>query len=288
MIRAALYSLERFWVGELAQVAAGGVDCGRLQVLGPARRGWGCRRARAVGGVFSHRGPRSNNEDAGLVAIAPGHFAAVAVADGVGGLRAGEVASFRAMCVVLRSLAEAARRLGVFSREWFVDLFNRAHNEVAGGAGDGATTLSVAVYDLNAHVLHVASAGDSVVYMSPDVWSGGCGSAVGYRLVTPDLDESSNAEGRFITQAVGHKSYREPHYYQYPLGGCEDTVKIVFAATDGVDDFIDRSLYGGLVGRFRRCRSAEGLAKMLVCSALRRGGRDNATAAVLVILPVET
>ena len=288
MIRAALYSLERFWVGELAQVAAGGVDCGRLQVLGPARRGWGCRRARAVGGVFSHRGPRSNNEDAGLVAIAPGHFAAVAVADGVGGLRAGEVASFRAMCVVLRSLAEAARRLGVFSREWFVDLFNRAHNEVAGGAGDGATTLSVAVYDLNAHVLHVASAGDSVVYMSPDVWSGGCGSAVGYRLVTPDLDESSNAEGRFITQAVGHKSYREPHYYQYPLGGCEDTVKIVFAATDGVDDFIDRSLYGGLVGRFRRCRSAEGLAKMLVCSALRRGGRDNATAAVLAILPVET
>jgi serine/threonine protein phosphatase PrpC len=288
VIRAALYSLERFWVGELAQVAAGGVDCGRLQVLGPARRGWGCRRARAVGGVFSHRGPRSNNEDAGLVAIAPGHFAAVAVADGVGGLRAGEVASFRAMCVVLRSLAEAARRLGVFSREWFVDLFNRAHNEVAGGAGDGATTLSVAVYDLNAHVLHVASAGDSVVYMSPDVWSGGCGSAVGYRLVTPDLDESSNAEGRFITQAVGHKSYREPHYYQYPLGGCEDTVKIVFAATDGVDDFIDRSLYGGLVGRFRRCRSAEGLAKMLVCSALRRGGRDNATAAVLAILPVET
>jgi len=287
MIRAALYALERFWAGELPREASG-ADCGKLLELGEARSGWRCRWARAVGGVFSHRGPRSNNEDAGLVAIAPGHFAAVAVADGVGGLRAGEVASFRAMCVVLRSLAEAARRLGVFSREWFVDLFNRAHNEVAGGAGDGATTLSVAVYDLNAHVLHVASAGDSVVYMSPDVWSGGCGSAVGYRLVTPDLDESSNAEGRFITQAVGHKSYREPHYYQYPLGGCEDTVKIVFAATDGVDDFIDRSLYGGLVGRFRRCRSAEGLAKMLVCSALRRGGRDNATAAVLAILPVET
>ena len=288
MIRAVLYALERLWAGELAQVAAGGVDCGRLLELGPARRGWGCRGARAVGGVFSHRGPRRNNEDAGLVAVAPGHFAAVAVTDGVGGLRAGEVASFRAMCVVLRSLAEAAGGLGVFSREWFVDLFNRAHKEVAGGAGGGATTLSVAVYDLNAHVLHVASAGDSVVYMSPDVWSGGCGSAVGYRLVTPDLDESSNAEGRFITQAVGHKSYREPHYYQYPLGGCEDTVKVVLAATDGVDDFIDRSLYGGLVGRFRRCRSAEGLAKMLVCSALKRGGKDNATAAVLAILPVET
>jgi serine/threonine protein phosphatase PrpC len=288
MIRAVLYALERLWAGELAQEAVGGVDCGRLLELGPARRGWGCRGARAVGGVFSHRGPRRNNEDAGLVAVAPGHFAAVAVADGVGGLRAGEVASFRAMCVVLRSLAEAAGGLGVFSREWFVDLFNRAHNEVAGRAGGGATTLSVAVYDLNAHVLHVASAGDSVVYMSPDVWSGGCGSAVGYRLVTPDLDESSNAEGRFITQAVGHKSYREPHYYQYPLGGCEDTVKIVFAATDGVDDFIDRSLYGGLVGRFRRCGMAGGLAKMLVCSALKRGGKDNATAAVLAILPVET
>jgi serine/threonine protein phosphatase PrpC len=288
MIRAVLYALERLWAGELAQEAAGGVDCGRLLELGPARRGWGCRGARAVGGVFSHRGPRRNNEDAGLVAVAPGHFAAVAVADGVGGLRAGEVASFRAMCVVLRSLAEAAGGLGVFSREWFVDLFNRAHNEVAGRAGGGATTLSVAVYDLNAHVLHVASAGDSVVYMSPDVWSGGCGSAVGYRLVTPDLDESWDVKGRFITQAVGHKTYREPHYYQYPLGGCEDAVKVVFAATDGVDDFIDKSLYGGLVGRFRRCGTAGGLAKMLVCSALRRGGKDNATAAVLAILPVET
>jgi serine/threonine protein phosphatase PrpC len=287
VIRVALYSLERFWVGELAQVAAGGVDCGRLQELGPARRGLGCRGARAVGGVFSHRGPRDNNEDAGLVAIAPGHFAAVAVADGVGGLRAGEVASFRAVCTVLRGLLEVAGRLGAFSREWFVDLFNKAHEEVARWAGGGATTLALAVYDLNEHVLHVTSVGDSVVYMSPDVWSGGCGSAVGYRLVTPNLDELSNAEGRFITQAVGHKTYREPHYYRYSLGGCEDAVKVVSAVTDGVDDFINKSLYGGLVGRFRRCRSAEGLAKMLVCSALRRGGRDNATAAVLVILPVK-
>jgi len=288
VIRAALYALERFWVGELPREAVGGVDCGRLLELGPARRGWGCRGAWAVGGVFSHRGPRSSNEDAGLVAIAPGHFAAVAVADGVGGLRAGEVASFRAVCTVLRGLAEVAGRLGVFSREWFVDLFNKAHGEVARWAGGGATTLALAVYDLNEHVLHVASVGDSVVYMSPDVWGGGCGSAVGYRLVAPDLDESWDGKSRFITQAVGHKTYREPHYYRYPLGGCEDAVKVVFAATDGVDDFIDRSLYGGLVGRFRRCRSAEGLAKMLVCSALRRGGRDNATAAVLVILPVET
>ena len=287
MIRAALYTLERLWVGELSREAAG-ADCGKLLELGAVRRGWRCRGARAVGGVFSHKGPRGNNEDSGLVAIAPGHFAAVAVADGVGGLRAGEVASFRAMCTVLRGLAEVAGRLGAFSREWFVDLFNKAHGEVARWAGGGATTLAVAVYDLNEHVLHVASVGDSVVYMSPDVWSGGCGSAVGYRLVSPDLDESSNAEGRFITQAVGHKTYREPHYYRYPLGGCEDAVKIVFAATDGVEDFIDRSLYGGLVGRFRRCGTAEGLAKMLVCSALRRGGGDNATAAVLAILPVKT
>ncbi len=287
MIRAALYSLERFWVGELAQVAAGGVDCGRLLELGPARRGWGCRSATAVGGVFSHRGPRGNNEDAGLGAWARGLWAAGAGPAGVGALRAGQVASFRAMCVVLRGLAEVAGRLGAFSREWFVDLFDKAHGEVRRWAGGGATTLALAVYDLNEHVLHVASVGDSVVYMSPDVWSVGCGSAVGYRLVSPDLDESSNAGGRFLTQAVGHKTYLGPHYYRYPLGGCEDAVKVVFAATDGVDDFIDKSLYGGLVGRFRRCRSAEGLAKMLVCSALRRGGRDNATAAVLAILPVE-
>jgi len=287
VIRAALYALERLWAGEISPKAAQ-VDCGKLLELGAIRRGWGCREARATGSVYSHRGPRGNNEDAGLVAVAPGHFAAVAVADGVGGLRAGEAASFRAMCVVLRGLVEAAGEVGVFSEEWFVDLFSRAHGEVTRWAGGGATTLSVAVYDLNAHVLHVASVGDSVVYMSPDVWSWGCGSAVGYRLLTPDLDESSNAGGRFITQAVGHRSYRRPHYYRYPLGGCEDAVKVVFAVTDGVDDFVDKSLYGGLVGRFRRCGNAGGLARLMVCSALRRGGRDNATAAVLAILPVKT
>ena len=193
------------------------------------------------------------------------------------------------MCVVLRGLVEAAGELGVFSGEWFVELFNRAHREVMGEAGGGATTLSLAVYDLNAQVLHVASVGDSVVYMSPDVWGGGCGSAVGYRLLTPDLDEAGDSKGSFITQAVGHqRSYRGPHYYRYLLGGCEDVVKVVFAATDGVDDFVDKSLYGGLVGRFRRCGSAGGLARLLVCSALRRGGRDNATAAVVAILPPRT
>ena len=282
MIRGMFYALERLWAGGLSR---GVVDCRRLLELGASRGGWRCGGAGAVGSVYSHRGPRGNNEDAALVVVAPGRFAAVAVADGVGGLRAGELASFSAMCTVLRGFVEAAGSFGMFSRSWFVELFNKAHEEVVKLSGGGATTLAVAAYDLNAHVLHVAAVGDSVVYMSPDVWSGGCGAAVGYRLLTPDLDEAVEAGGRYLTQAVGHRSYRGPHYYQYPLGGCENAVKVVVAVTDGVDDFVDRSLYGGLAGRFKRCGSAWGLARLLVCSALRRGGRDNATAGVLAILP---
>ncbi|MCC6021194.1 MAG: protein phosphatase 2C domain-containing protein [Thermoproteaceae archaeon] len=284
MIRAVLYALERLWAGEVRPGSAW-VDCSELLELGVVRRAWGCRGARAVGGVYSHRGPRRNNEDASLAAIAPEHFAAVAVADGVGGLRAGEVASYRAICVVLKSLAEAAGRLGVFSQRWFEELFNNAHEETVKSAGGGATTLSIAVYDLNAHILHVANVGDSVVYLTPDVLGG---SAEGYRLLTTELDETYNASGRFVTQALGHKTYRGPHYKWYSLGGYEDVLKVIIAASDGVDDFIDRALYSELPRRFRECKSAGSLAKLLVCSAVARGGRDNATAAVLAILPTGT
>ncbi len=280
-ITTVFYALERCWGGKLLPNAASR-SCDKLVgLMGGAWRLTDCSNAFARGGLFSHRGPRHNNEDAGLVAVAPGRFIAVAVADGVGGLRSGEVASYRAVCVVLRELLDVAGHLGGFSQDWFRQLFDTAHEEVAKATQGGATTLVVAVYDLTSHMLHVAHVGDSVAYM---VLERGDGQAE-YGLLTQDLDEATDAGGSYITQAVGHRSYRGPHYYLYNLAGFKSFLKIVVAVSDGVDDFINKEYYRRLPDLFRKKKSAREVAKTLVHSAIMKGGRDNATAAVAIILP---
>jgi serine/threonine protein phosphatase PrpC len=278
-LRAALYTLGRCWAGELSQSEAH-LSCDRLVgLLGGRRRASSCKHPSAAAGLFSHVGPRSNNEDSGLAAVAPGRFVAVAVADGVGGLKYGEIASYRAICAVLRGLILAAGGAGWFSEEWFESIFDIAHEDVARSAQGGATTLVVSVYDLTNRALHVAHVGDSVAYVVLDR------GAAEYQLLTQELDEASGADGPYITQALGHASYRRPHYYLYDLAGFSDYLKVLVAASDGVDDFIDKELYGGLADLYRRKKSATELARTLVCSAVKGGGRDNATAAVAVIAP---
>jgi serine/threonine protein phosphatase PrpC len=278
-LRAALYTLGRCWAGELSQSEAH-LSCDRLVgLLGGRRRASSCKHPSAAAGLFSHVGPRSNNEDSGLAAVAPGRFVAVAVADGVGGLKYGEIASYRAICAVLRGLILAAGGAGWFSEEWFESIFDIAHEDVARSAQGGATTLVVSVYDLTSRALHVAHVGDSVAYVVLDR------GAAEYQLLTQELDEASNADGPYITQALGHASYRRPHYYLYDLAGFSDYLKVLVAASDGVDDFINKELYGGLADLYRRKKSATELARTLVCSAVKGGGRDNATAAVAVIAP---
>ncbi len=278
-LRVALYTLGRYWVGELSQSEAH-LSCDELVgLLGGRQHAFSCGHSSVVAGLFSHVGPRSNNEDSGLAAVAPGRFAAVAVADGVGGLRYGEVASYRAICAVLRGLIVAASGAGWFSEEWFNSIFDVAHEDVARSAQGGATTLVVSVYDLTSRTLHVAYVGDSVAYIVLDR-----GTAE-YQLLTQELDEVSGADGPYITQALGHPSYREPHYYSYDLANFSDYLKMVITASDGVDDFIDKELYGRLAGLYKKKKSATELAKTLVYSAIKGGGRDNATASVAVIMP---
>jgi serine/threonine protein phosphatase PrpC len=278
-LRAALYTLGRYWVGELSQSEAY-LSCDELVgLLGGRQHAFSCGHSSVVAGLFSHVGPRSNNEDSGLAAVAPGRFAAVAVADGVGGLRYGEVASYRAVCAVLRGLIVAASGAGWFSEEWFNSIFDIAHEDVARSAQGGATTLVVSVYDLTSRTLHVAHVGDSVAYIVLDR------GAAEYQLLTQELDEASGTDGPYITQALGHPSYRKPHYYSYDLANFSDYLKVVVAASDGVDDFIDKELYGRLAGLYKKKKSATELAKTLVYSAIKGGGRDNATASVAVITP---
>jgi len=93
----------------------------------------------------------------------------------------------------------------------------------------------------------------------------------GFRLVTEVLNE----EGEDITQAVGHRSYREPHIYRV----CLAPPAVVLAVTDGVDDVL-RNAYGQALGR--DISSPYRLARPLVCYVFSGGTGDNAATAVMV------
>jgi len=251
--------------------AVGYVDVEALRGLGEglcfarlagALRGLGgCRGGGLRGASASHKGPRRNNEDGALVVVAGPERGLVAVADGVGGLDKGEVASHLAICTLL-SLYPQWLEGQLSPEEWLRDAFITAHEVVARAGRGGATTLTVAL--VRGDDLYVANVGDSPLYLLD---------ARGFRRVTGELDE----EGEYITQAVGHRTYRGPHIYSERLV----PPAAVVAVTDGVDDVL-RNAYGQALGR--DISSPYQLARSLVCHALRRGTRDNATAAVLVKL----
>lgn len=206
--------------------------------------------------VFSARGPRPNNEDSALVALDENGTALIAVADGVGGLEKGEVASETAICVTLSHFAKNSHRR---PDVWLPDAFHDVHTYVKKKAGGGATTLTVGV--LGPWGLYAANVGDSPLYLATSQLT----------LVTKELDEGDG----YITQALGHDSYRSPHLYYTKLSA----PALVYAVSDGVDDVLKRAYPQLLSAK----KNAFCVARRLVYSALRAGTRDNATAAVAFV-----
>lgn len=111
------------------------------------------RRALRVG-QRTETGPRPANQDAVLVAELGDGLLAV-VADGMGGLEAGEVAS-RTAVEAFRDAVAAGRPLRAAVQD-----ANRAVLEVAGDSRVGTTLVAAFVQDGQAHVVHV---GDSRAY----------------------------------------------------------------------------------------------------------------------------
>lgn len=236
-------------------------------VVGCDGRKRGVRSERAfIASVFSHRGPRPNNEDSAVVAavrVGDFRYAFVAVADGVGGLERGEVASSyavrAALCGVLQSLA-AGREVSFHELFWDIHRFL----EVAGGGG--ATTLTAALLYPDG-TLQVANVGDTAALLVRGVGA--------YRL-TP-LDKLPDG-GHVITQALG-KRLEEVHENIYRLSRGD----VVVVATDGVTDVLHDGHVVAAVRKLQKRKTAAAeIAKTLVDWALRSGTGDNATAAVLI------
>ncbi|AEA12416.1 hypothetical protein TUZN_0933 [Thermoproteus uzoniensis 768-20] len=238
--------------GELSDIPedAGGCDSLNLAKLGRKRD------YRLAGYLRSIRGPRELNEDSAAVAVKEEEGRGlVAVADGVGGLSYGDAASSTAICAVIANFAKADH----YDESWLADLFSKAHEAVS-RLGKGATTLSVALVDVNSQTVVAGNVGDSPMYLV-DFEKG----------TVTDLTPNRDERARYIVQAVGHKSYVGPHILKIPIGARG----ALLAVTDGIDDFLpDKRLYAAYL------RGPDRHVNELI-KAVENKTKDNATAVAL-------
>lgn len=199
---------------------------------------------------------RQRNEDALLARPERGM---VAVADGLGGHPAGDVASMTA----ISSLDEAALT-GESSEQDLRTATQAAHEAVLAAADEEpgrasmGTTVVVAVIDgASARVLHV---GDSRAYLlDPEG-----------RLRALTQDHGVNG---YLSQALGLDRAVEPDVTEV---GCPPGSRLLLC-TDGLTNMVDDPSIAQLLGRGDAQQSCDGLVE----AALDNGGIDNVTVVVV-------
>jgi protein phosphatase len=230
---------------------------------------------------------RESNEDALLVARANGERAGqvlVAVADGMGGHKAGEVASALAIESLQHALdqIEPGAAPAVLLQQ-SIELANRTIWEAAAEdtAKEGmGTTLVAALLGTDGQAV-IANVGDSRAY-----WVSGGKAA----LVTDDhtwvnqqvqAGEMSERDARFspfrnlLTRSLGNLPRVEVDVFPPRHFEVGDALVLV---SDGVTGYLDE---GDFAAVMRAARSAQEAAEGLVKEAVARGGADNATAVVV-------
>lgn len=197
---------------------------------------------------------RARNEDAVLARPERG---ILAVADGLGGHPAGDVASLTAM----RSLDHAALT-GRSTPEQLAEAARVAHEAVLAAGqepdrrGMGTTLVLAAVTDSRATVLHV---GDSRAYL--------LGPTGDLRALTRD-----HGMHGYLTQALGLDRDVEPDVAEVD---CPPGSRLLLC-TDGLTNMVEDRGIGDLLGR----GDAQQACDALVEAALAGGGVDNVTVVV--------
>jgi serine/threonine protein phosphatase PrpC len=198
---------------------------------------------------------RSRNEDALLARPERG---LLAVADGLGGHPAGDVASLTALTSVdgsdlsAESSADDLRRAAAAAHQAVLD----AAREEPGRTGMGTTIVVATVRDTSALVLHV---GDSRAYQ--------LGAEGGLAALTED-----HGMHGYLTQALGLDREVAPDVARV---ACPPGSRLLLC-TDGLTNMVEDSGVAELLGR----GSAQDACDALVEAALEAGGVDNVTVVV--------
>jgi protein phosphatase len=218
---------------------------------------------------------REQNEDAFLVDSARNFFA---VADGLGGMPGGEVASAAAIA----SVREQLLRIRPADPVDLPTLFARAHAAV-GQAGRSFGPMGIGTTLTVAHVsggrAEVGHAGDSFALL---VRRGQCRAITREHNVENDRGGERDLGGmspnyRYaLTRVVGMPEPLEPEIFEEPLRVGDRLV----LATDGLTDMVEQSDIAALCDLSPEPADA---SRALVRAAIENGGRDNITVIVIAV-----
>ncbi len=227
---------------------------------------------------IGHR--RSHNEDS-LVAA----HTVFAVADGMGGHAAGDVAS-KAVVTRLAEKAEA----GFMTAESIMEALTSATDDLSHVAdekklGIGTTATGIAMTMHGGHPYWVVfNVGDSRVYLFEhnELSQLTTDHSVVQELVSAGLISAEDAEhhpdSSVVTRAVGFNTAPVPDFWLIPL----TTGSRILVCSDGLTrEVSDRWIYFNLAAGL----GPEETASALIEAALEAGGRDNVTAIVVDVLP---
>jgi PPM family protein phosphatase len=230
--------------------------------------------------ALSEVGRRENNEDAAFVSPR-----LVAVADGVGGAAAGEVAS---RCAILKMIALEKRRLvGPLERE-LAEAVDDANDLIAfasfydpSHSGMGTTLTAVALSNDGAYLL--AHVGDSRTYLLRE-----------RRLHRLTRDDS------LVQQLIEHGVLTESEARQHPqrsvvvraLDGVKRPLPRaravrarvgdrVLLCSDGLSDYLEDPEIAVLLG----IEDPQTAVRQLIDAALENGSRDNITVVIADVIP---
>ena len=231
---------------------------------------------------------RAGNEDA-LLAVRPDGAregqVLVAVADGMGGHKAGEVASALAIEAMKRTLSEVD---GSVSADDLLthaaELGNRTIFEASAEDPDKegmGTTLVCALIEADGQTV-VANVGDSRAYG----YTGGESvlitidhSGVNQQVLVGEMSEREARISPFrnlLTRTLGNAPSVEVDLFKgFHLQDPGDALVLV---SDGVTAYLDEGDFSAVLAA---SSSAQAAAERLVEEAVRRGGADNATAVVV-------
>lgn len=216
---------------------------------------------------------REHNEDS--LTVLPPLFA---VADGMGGHEAGEVAS-EITINTLNDLAPTSADAEALERAVVAANLNviKAPSQGIGREGMG-TTLTAAI--LEKERLIIAQVGDSRAYL---LHNGSLQQITRDHSLMADMIEAgqlTEAEARVhpnrsvITRAIGSDPHMQPDLYELNV----ETGDRLLLCSDGICGMIEDS---EIVSIMRGAPSAQACADQLVEAALNAGGFDNATAVVV-------
>ncbi|BDA65958.1 Protein serine/threonine phosphatase [Calothrix sp. PCC 7716] len=206
------------------------------------------------------------------------------VADGMGGMSQGEVASKLAVQTVLEELLPLNFKTLEERSQWLLSLFQKANDVISSNVQDGGTTLSVVVGI--AHQLMIAHVGDSRIYL---LRQGGISqlsedhSLVAMLVASGQITEAESEENpdrNVLTKSLGSKRRLSDGYVQdlrrttQELSINLENGDILLLCTDGVWDLVSKK---ELEEIFNDNQNLQLAVDEIIDKILERGAFDNAT-----------